>query len=240
VSDRQLPPIPADIDSYCALDVVRLAVATLGNARLAVATSFSAEDMVVLDLLHELGARPRVFTVDTGRLPRATLVTMDDARHHFGVEVEIFRPDLSRVRRLTRERGANLFYRSVDDRRLCCDVRRVEPLERALKGSAGWITGLRRGQAPSRSATLKIGLDDAHGQMWKVAPLADWTATQVWDYIADHALPYNRLYDQGYASIGCDPCTRAVAAGADPRSGRWWWEEGGVRECGMHLPAGRN
>lgn len=234
-SPRPSPPVPEDLERRTAREILQLALTALGETRVAVAAAFSAEDMVLLGLLSELNARPRVFTIDTGRLPSETFDVMARAQAHFGIEIEIYEPDEASVRDMTDQRGVNLFYRSADDRRLCCAVRRVEPLGRALAATAGWITGLRRDQTATRAGTPKIGLDPAHGGMWKIAPLADWAYDDVWRYIAEHRLPYSRLYDRGYTSIGCDPCTRAVSADADPRSGRWWWEEDSERECGMHL-----
>ncbi len=234
-SPQPSPPVPADLEFRSATEVLQLALQMLGEANMAVAVSFSAEDMVLLGLFDELKARPRVFTIDTGRLPRATLEAMAAARSRFGVDIEVFRPDPAAVADMVDGRGVNLFYRSLDDRRWCCDVRRVEPLRRALAGSAGWVTGLRREQTPSRAAIPKIFPDPAQGGLWKVAPLADWSGDDVWRHIAEHRLPYNRLYDEGYQSIGCDPCTRAVADGGEPRSGRWWWEQGSDGECGMHV-----
>jgi phosphoadenosine phosphosulfate reductase len=229
------PPIPLDVESSDAREIMRLAIDALGAEHVALAMSFSAEDMVVLGLFDELGVRPRVFTIDTGRLPRATLDVMEQARRHFKIDIEVFEPDPVRVDEMVSERGRDLFYRSPDDRHRCCDVRRVEPLARALAGSDGWVTGLRRDQTPSRLTTPKAFLDPAHGGIWKIAPLADWTTDDVWRYINERQLPHNKLYDEGYQSIGCDPCTRAVLPGADPRSGRWWWEAASDRECGMHV-----
>jgi phosphoadenosine phosphosulfate reductase len=136
---------------------------------------------------------------------------------------------------MTRERGPDLFYRSLDDRLRCCDVRKVEPLARALRGVDGWITGLRREQATTRWKTAKLTLDIEHGLIWKVSPLADWSTERVWHYIRTRDLPYNTLHDMGYPSVGCAPCSRAVPLGGDPRSGRWWWESPESRECGLHV-----
>ena len=130
--------------------------------------------------------------------------------------------------------GTNLFYESVENRRLCCDVRKSRPLERALRGYDAWITGLRRDQAPTRANTRVVDIDVEHGGIPKIAPLAAWSKAQVWDYMRTHDLPYHSLYDHGYTSIGCAPCTRATRAGEDERAGRWWWEVGGVKECGLH------
>jgi phosphoadenosine phosphosulfate reductase len=229
-------PIAVDAERRDALGVLRLALDVIGTDRLALSASFGPEDIVILDLLTELTPRPRVFTLDTGRLPQETFELMEAVRARFGVTVEVVFPDATEVESMTRERGVNLFYNSIDDRRRCCSVRKVAPLRRALRGLDGWITGVRRDQIGSRSATPKIDFDQEHGMIWKIAPLADWTEDEVWARIRQRDLPYNALHDAGYPSIGCAPCSRAVPAGADPRSGRWWWEQPDDRECGIHVP----
>jgi len=228
-------PAGAEIEPLDARAVLRRTLAALGSERVALASSFGAEDMVILDLLAGLTDRPRVFTLDTGRLPQETYDLMDAARRRYGVTIEAVFPEREAVEAMVRERGLNLFYDSLEARRTCCAIRKVEPLGRALAGLSGWITGLRRDQAPTRTTTPKIATDDGHGGIWKVAPLADWSQAQVWAYIRANQVPYNALHDQGYPSIGCAPCTRAVAAGEDPRSGRWWWERPDERECGIHF-----
>ena len=230
-------PLPdaSSIEPLGAAEVLDLVLRTLGPERVSLASSFGAEDMVILDLLAGLTARPRVFTLDTGRLPPETYDLMDAARRRYGIEVEVAFPDRARVEAMVRERGLNLFYDSLEARRLCCAVRKVEPLGRAVDGLAGWITGLRRDQLGTRSATPKIAFDPARPGVWKVAPLADWSEDRVWAYIRANDVPYNALHDQGYRSIGCAPCTRAVADGEDPRAGRWWWERPNERECGIHF-----
>ena len=228
-------PVPPEIEDLDATGVMRIALDQLGPDRLALSASFGPEDIVILDLLAGLTPAPRVFTLDTGRLPAETYDLIDRVRDRFAIEVEVFFPEAASVEAMVRERGVNLFYASVDDRLRCCDVRKVEPLRRALGTVDGWVTGLRRDQTATRSRTPKIGLDLEHGLIWKVAPLADWTEDQVWSYVRERDLPYNALHDQGYPSIGCAPCTRAVAPGDDPRSGRWWWETDGSRECGLHV-----
>lgn len=236
---RRLPTIPPDAEALGAHAVLHIALETLGASRLALAASFGPESMVMLDLLSDMEARPRVLTLDTGRLPRQTHELMDRVRARFGIEIEVLIPDQDAVEVMTRERGIDLFYRSLDDRLRCCDVRKVEPLARALSDVDGWITGLRREQAPTRARTPKLSLDLEHGLIWKVCPLADWTSERVWAYIRDRDLPYNELHDEGYPSIGCRPCSRAVPPGADPRSGRWWWETPESRECGLHVDRAR-
>lgn len=230
-------PVPAadTVEPLDARAVLGLTLQALGAERVALASSFGAEDMVILDLLAGLVAQPRVLTLDTGRLPQETYDLMDAARRRYGVSIEVVVPRHDAVEAMVRERGLNLFYDSLEARRACCGIRKVEPLGRALAGLSGWITGLRRDQISTRAATPKIALDPAHGNAWKVAPLADWTDAEVWTYIRANDVPYNALHDQGYRSIGCAPCTRAVAADEDPRAGRWWWERPDERECGIHF-----
>lgn len=206
------------------------------HPRIGFASSFGAEDMVLLDMLSRLHPRPKVFTLDTGRLPQETYDLMEVARARYGA-IEIYAPEAARVEEIVAEHGPNLFYRSIELRKLCCHVRKIEPLRRALDGLDAWITGLRREQAPTRTAIRHVDLDQANGNRVKVNPLADWTGDDVWNYIRAHDVPYNALHDRGFPSIGCAPCTRAVRPGEDPRAGRWWWEQPDQKECGLH-PAG--
>lgn len=233
---RVVPPIPRKAEGYDAAAVLAAALDALGRDRLALAASFGPEDVVILDLLSRIEARPRVFTLDTGRLPDETYELIERIRRHFKVDVDIYFPDAAAVETMVRARGVNLFYASLEDRLRCCEVRKLAPLRRALATVDGWITGVRRGQAPTRAGTPKISLDLEHGLIWKVAPLADWTEAQVWEHIRANDLPYHVLHDRGYRSIGCGPCTRAVAPDEDPRAGRWWWETPASRECGLHVP----
>lgn len=234
-----VPPIPADAETLAARDILRVALAALGRDRLALAASFGPEDIVILDLLVGLEPRPRVLTLDTGRLPDETYDLIERVRRRYGIEIELYFPDAAAVEEMVRANGANLFYESLEHRLLCCDVRKGRPLRRALATVDGWITGLRRDQIATRAGVPKIGLDLEHGLIWKIAPLADWTAADVWAYLRERDLPYNALHDCGYPSIGCAPCTRAVAPGEDPRAGRWWWERPESRECGLHVPRAR-
>lgn len=228
-------PLGADAEALDALGVLRRALDTVGPDRLPAVVSLGPEDIVIIDLLVGLVAAPRIVTIDTGRLPEATYELLDRVREHFGIDVEVITPNPADVEPMVRERGVNLFYHSRDERLRCCEVRKVRPLGRVLSGAGGWITGLRRDQSKGRASTLKATLDLEHGAIVKVAPLADWSSDDVWAHIREHGLPYNALHDQGYPSIGCAPCTRAVAAGEDERSGRWWWETDGARECGLHV-----
>lgn len=231
-----VPPIPAEAETLAARDILQVALAALGRDRLALAASFGPEDIVILDLLVGLEPRPRVFTLDTGRLSDETYELMERVRRRYGIEIELYFPDAVAVEEMVRAHGPNLFYESLDHRLLCCDVRKGRPLRRALATVDGWITGLRRDQIATRAGVPKIGLDLEHGLIWKIAPLADWTADDVWAYLRERDLPYNALHDRAYPSIGCAPCTRAVAPGEDPRAGRWWWERPESRECGLHVP----
>src|SRR5262245_51854150 len=205
------------------------------SPRLALASSFGAEDVVLIDMLARVDRTARIFALDTGRLPAETYATMDAVRDRYGVVVEVLFPRHEAVESLVRERGVNLFYRSVDDRRRCCGVRKVEPLGRALTELDAWITGLRREQAVTRALVRKAEVDAEHRGIVKVNPLADWSWAQVWAYIRAHDVPYNPLHDQGYPSIGCAPCTRPIAPGENLRAGRWWWEQDPTaKECGLH------
>jgi phosphoadenosine phosphosulfate reductase len=200
----------------------------------ALASSFGAEDMVLLDLIARDGLAIDIFTLDTGRLPRQTHDLIAAVRKRYGLEIEIFTPWPDSVEAYVQQHGVDGFYEGVDQRKACCAVRKVEPLRRALAGKRGWITGLRREQADSRATVVEAEHDAAQGK-WKFSPLADWTEADVWGYLRSNNVPYNALHDRGYPSIGCDPCTRAVKPGEHPRAGRWWWEQDGARkECGLH------
>lgn len=235
----------ASFEDRTAEDILRWAAKRFGD-RIALASSFGAEDCVIIDMLSRLGPA-RVFTLDTGRLPQETYDVMDAVRDRYGIRIEVYYPDTAEVEAMVREHGLNLFYRAVEFRKLCCHVRKVEPLERALRDLDAWITGLRQDQEPSRKTIGKVEVDRLHGGRVKVNALADWTWDEVWAYVRRNDVPYNRLHDLGYPSIGCAPCTRAVAPGEDLRAGRWWWERDASKECGLHadplagpaLPAAR-
>jgi phosphoadenosine phosphosulfate reductase len=200
----------------------------------AIVASFQAESSVIIDLASRIQADLRVLTLDTGRLPRETHDMIARIRSRYGIDVEVITPDPVETSEMVAAHGVDLFYESVELRRTCCHVRKSRPLDRALRGYDAWITGLRRQQAPTRSTTPVVAIDLDHAGITKVAPLATWSTAQVWRYIGDHDLPYHSLYDHGYTSIGCAPCTRAAGPGEDERAGRWWWELDGVKECGLH------
>jgi len=221
-------------------DLERLLVrVALEHAPAALASSLSTEDMVITDaiLRHKLGIG--IFTLDTGRLHADTLNVIAAIRERYGYEVQVFRPDPSSVAEYVANFGRDAFYESVELRKRCCHIRKVEPLNRALEGKEAWITGQRREQAATRSE-LKVQEYDATHGIVKFNPLAEWSEEEVWAYIRAFDVPYNALYDQGYRSIGCAPCTRPTVAGEDVRAGRWWWELHEARECGLHVtPDGR-
>jgi phosphoadenosine phosphosulfate reductase len=200
----------------------------------ALASSFGAEDMVLVDMLARIDPQARIFTLDTGRLPQETYNLIDATRQKYGVSIEVLFPQPDAVQAMVADHGVNLFYHSVDNRKLCCGVRKMEPLRRALSRLDAWITGLRREQSVTRTSVHKIEWDDANGLV-KVNPLVEWTHADVWAYIREHNVPYNALHDRGYPSIGCAPCTRAVQPGDHERSGRWWWEHPETKECGLHV-----
>jgi phosphoadenosine phosphosulfate reductase len=214
--------------------VDRLAGIAHAFPHVAFASSLGAEDMVLTDAMLRAGLAIEIFTLDTGRLHRETLEVIDQVKACYGYAITVVRPEAAAVEAYVRDHGANAFYESVDLRKACCRIRKVEPLARALTGKSAWITGLRRAQATTRSDLALREEDGVHG-IPKFNPLADWSEQEVWAYLRSHDVPYNALHDRGYPSIGCDPCTRAIKAGEDVRAGRWWWESADSKECGLHV-----
>ena len=200
----------------------------------ALASSLSAEDMVLTDLIGRGRLAIEIFVLDTGRLHGDTLDLVGRAEQRYGITYRVFRPQPQAVNEYAVRFGRDAFYESVELRKQCCGIRKVEPLRRALADKQAWITGMRRGQSALRDDIALGEYDQAHGLM-KFNPLADWSEAEVWDHIGRYEVPYNPLYDQGYRSIGCAPCTRPVVAGEDARAGRWWWEAHAAPECGIHF-----
>ncbi|MGA2079741.1 MAG: phosphoadenylyl-sulfate reductase [Holophaga sp.] len=233
------PALVEDLDRRCrdadAGAILDAALAAF-HPELAFACSLGLEDVVLLDLVWRRRARPRIFLLDTGRLNQETYDTLAAVRDRYGMPIEVYFPRTESVQALVAAKGPNSFYQSLEDRKECCRIRKVEPLRRALAGAAAWITGIRADQGVTREGLRPFEWDAANGGLVKVNPLARWNLEQVWAYVREHQLPYNPLHDLGYPSIGCAPCTRAVAPGGDPRSGRWWWERPEHRECGLHPP----
>ena len=203
------------------------------HAPAVLASSFGAEDMVLTDLIARHALPIRIFTLDTGRLPEETYALIDRTRERYAIAIDIYTPDARALQGFVRENGVNAFYRGVELRKACCAVRKTEPLARALVAKGAWITGLRRSQSVTRTAVAIEEFDTAHG-LPKFNPLVDWSDDDVWTYVRTRGVPYNALHDRGYPSIGCAPCTRAVAPGEDIRAGRWWWENPEHKECGLH------
>lgn len=202
------------------------------------ASSLAAEDMVLTDLILKAKLPISIFSLETGRLNQETLDVLAKVKAHYGYDIELFYPQQDAVDRYVAQHGLNAFYESVDLRRECCRIRKVEPLGRALAGKQAWVTGQRRAQSSTRAELAVQELDTANG-LTKFNPLADWREEDVWHYIRSNDVPYNALHDHGFPSIGCAPCTRAVQPGEDLRAGRWWWENPDSKECGLHMVDGK-
>ncbi|MBW3512416.1 phosphoadenylyl-sulfate reductase [Janthinobacterium sp. NKUCC06_STL] len=202
------------------------------------ASSLAAEDMVLTHMILKAKLPIGIFSLETGRLHQETLAVLDKVKTRYDHDITLYRPQPEAVAAYVEQNGLNAFYNSVEMRRECCRIRKVEPLGRALAGNKAWVTGQRRAQSTTR-AELHVQEDDAAHAMTKFNPLADWSEEDVWDYIRANDVPYNALHDQGYPSIGCEPCTRAVQPGEDVRAGRWWWENPDSKECGLHMVDGK-
>jgi phosphoadenosine phosphosulfate reductase len=202
------------------------------------ASSLAAEDMILTDLILRGKLPIRIFSLETGRLHKETLAVLDRIKEKYDYEVALYKPETAAVDAYVQQNGLNAFYDSVDMRKECCRIRKVEPLKRALAGNKAWVTGQRRAQSTTRAELAVQENDEAHG-MTKFNPLADWSEEDVWHYIRSNDVPYNVLHDKGYPSIGCEPCTRAIQPGEDVRAGRWWWEQADSKECGLHVVDGK-
>ena len=233
LSKDEVASLNATFEKAPPQEILRWALSTFGRQ---IALSWSgAEDVALLDMMHRIDpASTRVFVLDTGRLNPETYELIDEVQSKYKVPIEIQFPDAAAVRKMVEEKGINLFYRSLANRKECCAVRKVEPLKIALSKLDGWITGQRRSQAVTRGKLAKVELDFQHDKIVKVNPLADWSTSQVFDYLKANGVPTNKLHAMGYPSIGCAPCTRAVKPGEDERAGRWWWENPDSKECGLH------
>lgn len=209
------------------------------HPRIAMASSFGAEDVVVIDMMMKINPKSRIFTLDTGRLNQETYDVMDEIRKKYDINIEVMFPDQNEVEQMVRVNGLNLFYNSIGNRKLCCGIRKVHPLNRMISTLDGWITGLRADQTEVRLKANKIEIDEQHNGIIKINPIIEWTWEQTWDYIKKNNIPYNKLHDNGYPSIGCEPCTRAIKPGEPLRAGRWWWESESQKECGLHADHGK-
>lgn len=234
---RDLPAIDEEImESLSPEEILSWGIKNF-HPRIALSASFGApEGMILLDMMHRIDPTSRVFVLDTGRLHPATHDLIDHVRDRYDVQVEVVVPDGPELQTMLREKGMNSFYQSVEDRKLCCRIRKVDPMRRFASALDAYVSGLRRDQNLNRQNTPKVELDVGNGGLVKLNPLASWSREQVMDYVSDHGVPTNRLHREGFPSVGCEPCTRAVRPGESERSGRWWWEQQGDQECGLHLP----
>lgn len=208
-------------------------VLTVFGAKIALSSSLGAEDQVLTDMLIKTDPKARIFTLDTGRLFPETYDLIDRTSRKYKTKIEVFFPDHQKIQSMVNSKGINLFYESVENRKECCHLRKIEPLQRAFSTLDAWICGLRASQAVTRQ-NIEVVEWDENNQLVKINPLAKWTEEQVWEYIHTHKVPYNVLHDKGFPSIGCQPCTRAIEPGEDVRAGRWWWENPETKECGLH------
>lgn len=225
-----------DFETKSAEEILKWSLDTYGE-KIALASSFGLEDVILIDMMVKINKnQTKIFTLDTGRLNQETYDLIDKISKKYEIKIDTYFPDSNQVEEMVNNKGFNLMYDSIENRKLCCGIRKVNPLNRALSSLNGWITGLRREQSITRSYIEKIELDVSHDDKIKLNPLADWTEEMVWTYIKENNISYNKLHDKGYPSIGCEPCTRAVLPGDDIRSGRWWWEHPSQKECGLHLP----
>lgn len=205
----------------------------LFKGKITFASSLGAEDQIITYFLSKLDKTAKIITLDTGRIFPETYDLLHRTSNRYGVQINTIFPDTSQVEEMVNKKGINLFYESVEDRKLCCAVRKIVPLQRALKGNDAWFTGLRREQSVTRTEIKIVEWDENNGLI-KINPLLEWSEKQVWDFIKLHSIPYNKLHDSGFPSIGCQPCTRAIEKGEDLRAGRWWWELPESKECGLH------
>lgn len=203
------------------------------DGKVAFSTSLGAEDQVITHMIASIDKSAEVFTLDTGRLFPESYDLIDLTSKKYGLNIRIMFPDAVKVEEMVNSKGINLFYESIENRKQCCHVRKIEPLKRAFQGLDAWICGLRREQSVTRKDIQLVEWDESNGLI-KINPLIDWTESQVWDFIRMHHIPYNKLHDQGFPSIGCQPCTRAIMPGENVRAGRWWWENPESKECGLH------
>ena len=204
------------------------------KGKIALSSSLGAEDQALTQMVCNIDASARIFTLDTGRLFPETYNLIAKTNEKYGISIEVFFPDFKKVQEMIKQKGINLFYDSIENRKECCHERKMEPLKRAFEGLQVWICGLRKDQSITRFYSKMIEWDEANN-MLKINPLINWTEKQVWDYIKQNEIPYNVLHDKGFPSIGCQPCTRAIEKNEDIRAGRWWWEQPEHKECGLHV-----
>ncbi|MDN5108459.1 phosphoadenylyl-sulfate reductase [Aliarcobacter butzleri] len=228
---EDLKNINKELENKTTIDVIAYFLDNFKNV--ALSSSLAAEDQVLTDILLKKDKNASIFTLDTGRLHPETYDVMDATNLKYGIKIDVFFPDNENVQKLYKTQGVNGHYESIENRKNCCNIRKIEPLKRALKDVEVWVTGLRASQSVTRTDMPLVEWDENFNVI-KVNPLINWSQEDVWDYIKTNKVPYNKLHDQGFPSIGCAPCSRAIKDGEDIRAGRWWWENPEHKECGLH------
>jgi phosphoadenosine phosphosulfate reductase len=233
MANRRLEEWKRELNILSPEERIKWAIKEFGKNKVTLASSLGVEDQILTHMLLSLEKDVKVFVLDTGRMFQETYFTIEKTEKHYNFKYKIYFPDFRKVEKMVNNKGINLFYESVENRKLCCHIRKVLPLKRALKGFKCWICGLRREQSVTRQSIEVIEWDDAN-KLYKLNPIFDWSNEMVWSFVKQNNIPYNKLHDKGFPSIGCEPCTRAVKEGEDIRSGRWWWESPEHKECGLH------
>jgi phosphoadenosine phosphosulfate reductase len=233
INKSDIPALQKQLAGLSAEDVLRWSFEQFEADKIAIASSLGGEDQVLTEMAVRINPEVNVFTLDTGRLFQETYDVLEETMKKYNMSVQVLFPDSQAVEEMVSTNGPNLFYNSIENRKYCCNVRKVDPLRRKLETLEVWVTGLRRQQSITRNDMKNIEWDEGNGLI-KINPLAEWSEEDVWNYIRDNKIPYNRLHDQNFPSIGCAPCTRAVEPGEDVRAGRWWWENPECKECGLH------
>jgi phosphoadenosine phosphosulfate reductase len=226
-------PLEAAVQAKVEATVAQLQAAVRDYGQVVYSSSLGVESIVLTDLIWTHVPQIGIFTLDTGRLHEETLGLIERLERRYGKRMKVYFPDPKSIESWVAGHGINGFYNSVDERRGCCHIRKVEPFRRAIAGARAWITGVRREQSSTRALAQPVEIDEANGGIARISPILDWTHDEVWHCIRSRRLPYNPLHDKGFPSIGCAPCTRAVEPGEDSRAGRWWWENTDAKECGL-------
>lgn len=238
ISKKDLIKYQTELSGKSSIEILEWSIKKFKLDEICFASSLGAEDQVLTDQILGLDKDFDIFTLDTGRLHESTYRVIQDVRVRYGKKIEVLFPNKNSVQNLVEDEGPNLFYNSIESRKKCCSVRKIEPLKTKLKTKKIWITGLRKEQSVTRTGQDVISWDTTFG-LFKLSPLINWSLKEVWNYIKENKVPYNSLHDNGFPSIGCEPCTRAVEDGEDVRSGRWWWEKPEHKECGLHIENGK-
>ncbi len=233
-----LDKLNEQLENNTTFEIIEWAYSNFSNNKITISTSFGAEGTVLLDMVLRIQANPKVFTIDTGRNFQETYNVWQELIDRYKINIDVYAPDPQDIYDLQKGYGPNLFYKDVELRKACCHARKVKPMQKALAGNELWISPLRREQSEFRK-DIKILEWNAQHNIYKISPLAKWSESDVWDYIRNNSLPYNKLYDQGYPTIGCQPCSRPVRPAESKRSGRWWWEDDANKECGIHIVDGK-